>query len=125
MKPKTVEEYIRSLDDWQGEIVAALRQIVLKTVPDAKEGFKWAQPVYEVNGPLCYIKAFSKYVNIGFWRGAELEDPTGLLQGTGDRMRHIKLAAVTDIRKKILQDYLRAAVSLNRTKGDPTKSSRR
>ncbi|HLC03693.1 MAG TPA: DUF1801 domain-containing protein [Anaerolineales bacterium] len=125
MKPKTVDEYVKSLDDSQAEIVTALRQQVMKAVPEAREAFKWAQPVYEVNGPLCYIKAFSDYVNFGFWRGAELDDPHGLLQGTGDRMRHVKLTSVKDLRKKALQDYLRAAASLNRTKGDPTKVSRR
>jgi hypothetical protein len=40
-------------------------------------------------------------------------------------MRHVKLTSVKDLRKKALQDYLRAAASLNRTKGDPTKVSRR
>jgi hypothetical protein len=125
MQPKTVDEYVRSLDGWQAEIVAALRGQVRKAVPDAREAFKWAQPVYEVNGPFCYIKAFSKYVNFGFWRGVDLDDPLGLLEGTGDKMRHVKLTSVKDIRKKAFQEYLRAAANLNRTKGDPTKSSSR
>jgi hypothetical protein len=125
MKPKTVDEYVKSLDDWQAEIVTTLRQQVKKSVPDAVEAFKWAQPVYEVNGPFCYIKAFSKYVNFGFWRGVDLDDPDGVLEGSGDRMRHVKLSSAKDIRKKVLQDFLRAAADLNRTKGDPTKSSNR
>lgn len=125
VKPKTVDEYVKSLDDWQAEIVTALREQVKNAVPDATEAFKWAQPVYEVNGPFCYIKAFSKYVNFGFWRGVDLDDPHGLLEGSGDRMRHVKLTSAKEIRKKALQDYLRAAADLNRTKGDPTKGSRR
>jgi hypothetical protein len=125
MKPKTVDEYVKSLEGWQAEIVAALREQVRKAVPDAKEAFKWSQPVYEVNGPFCYIKAFNKYVNFGFWRGVELDDPLELLEGSGDKMRHVKLASVKDIRKKAFQDYLRAAADLNRKKGDPTKSSSR
>jgi hypothetical protein len=34
---------------------------------------------------------FTAHVNVGFFRGAELSDPNGLLQGTGKFMRHVKL----------------------------------
>ena len=125
MEAKTVDEYVESLEGWQQEVVKTLRDLILKTVPDAKESFKWSQPVYEVNGPFCHIKAFSKHVNFGFWRGGELDDPLGLLQGMGDKMRHVGLTGVKDIRKKAFQDFLRAAADLNRAKGDPTSSPER
>ena len=38
-----------------------------------------------------YVNAFTAHVNVGFWLGAWLDDPAGLLQGTGRRMRHVKL----------------------------------
>ena len=38
-----------------------------------------------------YVNAFSAHVNVGFFRGATLDDPAGLLQGTGKRMRHVKV----------------------------------
>lgn len=38
-----------------------------------------------------YVNAFTAHVNVGFFRGAEIEDPTGLLEGTGKFMRHVKL----------------------------------
>lgn len=38
-----------------------------------------------------YVAAFSAHANIGFYFGAELDDPAGLLQGAGKRMRHVKL----------------------------------
>lgn len=38
-----------------------------------------------------YVNAFKAHVNLGFFRGAELPDPHGLLQGTGKFMRHVKL----------------------------------
>ncbi len=37
------------------------------------------------------VNAFSRHVNVGFFQGASLEDPQGLLEGTGKRMRHVKL----------------------------------
>lgn len=38
-----------------------------------------------------YVNAFTSHVNVGFFLGAWLDDPTGLLEGTGKRMRHVKL----------------------------------
>ena len=38
-----------------------------------------------------YVNAFTAHVNVGFFRGAEISDPKGLLQGTGKFMRHVKL----------------------------------
>ncbi len=39
----------------------------------------------------AYVNAFTAHVNVGFFRGAELADPAGLLEGTGKYMRHVKL----------------------------------
>jgi len=39
----------------------------------------------------AYVNAFGAHVNVGFFRGAEIADPAGLLEGTGRFMRHVKL----------------------------------
>lgn len=39
----------------------------------------------------AYVDAFSAHANIGFFQGAALDDPAGLLEGAGKRMRHVKL----------------------------------
>src|SRR5579863_6617803 len=41
--------------------------------------------------PFGYVNVFTSHVNVGFFRGASLPDPTGMLQGAGKRMRHVKL----------------------------------
>ncbi len=41
--------------------------------------------------PFGYVKVFTSHVNVGFFRGAELPDPSQLLQGAGRSMRHVKL----------------------------------
>jgi hypothetical protein len=41
--------------------------------------------------PFGYVNVFTAHVNVGFFQGAELADPAGLLQGTGRFMRHVKL----------------------------------
>jgi len=123
MAAKTVDEYISGLENWQAEIVVAARQLILESAPDAKESIKWAQSVFEANGPFCYIKAFKKHVNFGFWRGAELPNPGGILQGTGEKMRHVSLSSTQAMQTQYLQALVQAAVDLDRVQGDPTKRS--
>ncbi|MEJ2010699.1 MAG: DUF1801 domain-containing protein [Anaerolineales bacterium] len=122
MREKTVDAYILSLDPWQAEIARKLRAIVKAAAPEASESIKWAQPVYELNGPFAYFKAFKNTVNFGFWRGADLEDPQGLLEGSGEKMRHVKLGKVEEVDRELLTGFVRQAVELNLQKGDPTKS---
>ncbi len=41
----------------------------------------------------AYVDVFTRHVNVGFFRGAELADPAHLLQGSGRSMRHVKLTS--------------------------------
>jgi len=43
------------------------------------------------DAPFGYVNVFTSHVNVGFFHGASLPDPVHLLQGTGKRMRHVKL----------------------------------
>lgn len=43
------------------------------------------------DAPFAYVGAFRAHVNVGFFHGAELPDPAGLLMGSGKRMRHVKV----------------------------------
>ncbi len=45
----------------------------------------------------AYVNAFKAHVNVGFFRGAEIADPDGLLEGTGKFMRHVKLGPERDV----------------------------
>jgi hypothetical protein len=122
MAEKSVDGYIQGLEAWQAELVKSVRAIVKKAAPEARESIKWAQPVYESEGPFAYIKAFKNAVNFGFWRGVDLDDPQGLLSGDGEKMRHVKLASLEDIDEEQFSAFVRQAVELNRAKGDPTKN---
>ena len=44
-----------------------------------------------------YVNAFRAHVNVGFFRGAEIADPRGLLEGSGKFMRHVKLGPRRDV----------------------------
>jgi hypothetical protein len=49
------------------------------------------------DAPFAYVGVYTAHVNVGFFHGAELEDPTRLLEGTGKRMRHVKLKPGADV----------------------------
>lgn len=43
------------------------------------------------DAPFAHVGAFRSHVNVGFFHGADLTDPAGLLEGTGKYMRHVKI----------------------------------
>jgi hypothetical protein len=60
--------------------------------PDVRELLHDGWPTACVeDAAFAYVAAFSAHANVGFFFGAELDDPAGLLEGHGKRMRHVKL----------------------------------
>jgi hypothetical protein len=56
-----------------------------------------------------YVNAFRHHVNVGFFRGAEIADPQGLLQGTGKFMRHVKLGPDREVSGMALRNLIETA----------------
>jgi hypothetical protein len=114
------EELIRLLADYDlkvGELALALRDIVVGQAPTAIESlFKSyaASMTYSFTGKwtdgFCMIVVYPRHVNLGFNRGAELEDPDGRLEGTGKIMRHIKIKGPDDLKKSYLKTFIREAI---------------
>jgi hypothetical protein len=116
-----IEEYASSLQDWRGDVIRQLDEIVREAAPNATALIRWAQLVWEHGGPVAYARATAKHVTFGFWRGAELTDPEGLLEGSGDPMMHVKIAAPGDVRTAQFAAWVKEAVELNEAMGDPTR----
>jgi hypothetical protein len=57
----------------------------------------------------AYVNAFRAHVNVGFFRGAEIADPAGLLQGSGKLMRHVKLEPGRDVDEEALVKLIETA----------------
>ncbi len=78
--------------------------------PDVRELLHDGHPTACVgDAAFAYVDAFSAHVNIGFLHGAQLADPTGLLQGAGKRMRHVKLRWGEGVNEAALGDLIAAA----------------
>ena len=61
------------------------------------------------NAAFAYVNAFKAHVNLGFFHGAELRDPEGLLQGSGKFMRHVKLVPDREINADALSQLINSA----------------
>jgi len=59
----------------------------------------------------AYVNAFTAHVNVGFFRGAEIADPDGLLEGTGKFMRHVKFRPGRDVNATALRKLIETAYS--------------
>jgi hypothetical protein len=56
-----------------------------------------------------YVNAFTAHVNVGFFRGTEIADPAGLLEGTGKFMRHVKLRPDREVDATALSKLIKTA----------------
>ena len=118
----TVDAYIQAQEPGKRKILFTLRSIIKDVALDAQESIKWAQPIYtDEQGPFCYMQAHKNHVNIGFWRGAIMNDPSGLLMGEGEKMRHFKITQDTAINKEAIADFVKQAIVLNKKLGNPTR----
>lgn len=61
------------------------------------------------DAPFAYVNAFRAHVNVGFFHGAALQDPAGLLEGTGKYMRHVKVKPGLAIDRPSLEALVTAA----------------
>ena len=61
--------------------------------------------------PFGYVNVFKAHVNVGFFNGAELKDRTRMLEGTGKRMRHVKLKPGVEFDSAALSALIEAAYS--------------
>lgn len=102
-------------------VAERLRSLILAIDPDACEVVRLGErsATYGV-GPkkmsegYVYILPHRKWVNLGFYQGVYLSDPESLLQGTGKKLRHIKVASQADAEQPALADLIRAALAERR-----------
>lgn len=110
----SAEAYFDALEGREAAVARALRALVREVGPSLTESLKWGQPVYAGARNVCYVAAEGDHVKLGFFRGAQLPDPTDLLEGTGKEMRHVKVRSVEDAQGDALQALAREAVALDR-----------
>ena len=110
-----------TLPDMQ-PIARRLREIILEIDPNAVEVVRLGDraATYGV-GPkkmsegYAYILPYKNWVNLGFYKGADLPDPNSLLEGTGKQLRHIKTRSLADAERSQIHPLIAAALAERQT----------
>ena len=118
------DAYVAALGGWQGRYAQALRAAVVATAP-LQEVVKWGHLVYSSNGPVLLIRAEERRVLFGFWRGQRLRGIEPRLKPGGKfEMATLELVHETPLDRSTVVALVKAAVALNGSLGDPTRSPR-
>jgi hypothetical protein len=116
-----IDARIKELADWRGKTLSRLRALIKQADPEVVEEWKWRKPtnpgvpVWSHNGGICTGETYKSVVKLTFFKGASLEDPSGLFNSSleGNTRRAIDVHEDDEIDEKAFATLIRAAVSLN------------
>jgi len=114
-----IDERIRELADWRGEMLGRLRALVKEADPEVVEEWKWrGVPVWSHGGIICTGETYKAVVKMTFAKGASLDDPSRLFNSSldGNTRRAIDFHEGEAINEAALKSLIRAAVALNQSK---------
>ena len=125
---RRIGDYIAEFDDWRGERLAELREIIREVNPDVVEDWKWmGTPVWSHRGMYAHGNIFKAKVKLTFHHGARLPDPDQLFNAslTAKMSRAIDIFEEDKLDVRALRTLLRAAMEYNATHAVPqSKGSR-
>lgn len=109
MKPHKMKAY-GSFAEWKRDqsarnqrLITALAGLVKKAAPEFTPSVKWGQGCWKLGDvPKVYLHAEPDHVQFGFYAGATLNDPAGLLTGNGKHVRHVKVSTSRSIPRAAL-----------------------
>jgi hypothetical protein len=106
----TVDQWLEERAPELGAIARTWFQRMRESGRDVREVMHDGCPTACVDdAAFAYVGVYRAHANVGFFHGADLEDPTGLLEGTGKRMRHVKVKPGVDLNASALAALIRAA----------------
>ena len=114
-----IDERIRELGGWRGEMLSRLRALIKQADPEVVEEWKWrGVPVWSHDGIICTGETYKSVVKLTFAKGASLADPRKLFNSSleGNTRRAIDLHEGDEIDENAFKTLIRAAASLNKSK---------
>jgi len=116
--PRELLEFLYRYDPAIQSLALGLRKVILEEMAPCHEYiFEMRSKVVLMYGAterviqdgICHINVFARHVNLGFQRGADLNDAGGMLQGSGKAMRHVTLKKLSDLDQPEIRAHLRQA----------------
>lgn len=106
----SIDEWFSSRPAELGELARSWFEVMRNCGDEVRELIHDGCPVACLGDfPFAYVNAFREHVNVGFFQGAFLKDPAGLLQGSGRYMRHVKLRPGVRVDADALTDLIVAS----------------
>ncbi len=118
--PDEIDRFLAGYPPDVRQVAQEARTLVASIAPDAEETLKlgWKVVWYgfgkKMADQFAVIMPTRNHVGLGFTHGSDLPDPRGRLEGTGKRMRHVKLRTPADVVDPAVADLLRAQVAMAR-----------
>jgi hypothetical protein len=117
----SISKRIDELDDWRGETLARLRQLIHDADPHVLEEWKWVKPsnpgvpVWSHDGGICTGEVYKAVVKLTFFRGAIVKDPKALFNSSleGNVRRAIDFHEGDQINEAAFKALIRDAVKAN------------
>lgn len=117
--PAALKKFLKPYDREIQQLALQLRAIVLEEMAPCYENIYDAYSAVAIGfgtsehlrDGVFHVAVYSKHVNLGFNDGARLADPKSILQGNGNRIRHIPIKAAEDLKRPELRAYIRRAMA--------------
>lgn len=118
---RLIDAHIKELGDWRGKTLARVRALIKQADPKVVEEWKWKKasspgvPVWSHGGGICTGETYKSVVKLTFFKGASLEDPSGLFNSSleGKVRRAIDIHENDKIDEAAFKALIRAATALN------------
>jgi len=115
--PADLRKFLRPYDREVQQLALGLRALVLAEMAPCYENIYDAYSAVAIGygtsdrlgDGVFHIAVYSRHVNLGFNDGATLADPKGILQGNGNRIRHISIKSESDLARPEIRAYIRRA----------------
>ena len=109
------DEWLKDQPDELKPLICGVRDAIVAAGYNFQEATKWGSPCYwlpEISRRnIVWFQHHNDYIRLGFFNGVTMPDPDGLLEGTGKRLRHIKIYEISAADRKILTKYVRASAA--------------
>jgi uncharacterized protein DUF1801 len=115
--PRDLLKFLRPYDKTTRDLALQLRALLLDEIAPCYENIYDAYSAVAIGygtserlgDGIFHIAVYAKGANLGFNDGATLADPKGILEGSGNRIRHIKIRKPEDLKRPELRTYIRRA----------------
>lgn len=114
--------YVATFDGWCKDCTAKLQELIHEYSSKPKRRSKSRRSHQPETTPQ-WLASGARQLGLGLRRGAELANPRKFINGTGEKIRHIKFNHVTDFCKKEWNELSVLASKINKSANPPRRRS--